>query len=394
MGSVDIPYYVVKKGYGYWQPKKAMREAGFRSVPCGKDGPTAWKVAQEWNERWQRHRRGEERLEGSAWPAGTFGDAFDRYRKTTVWADKASRTREEWERGFDRIAPYFGDMRPTDAGVTLESVSAMRDKVKQKVSAREAWRTIKIWRAIWNVAVAFQFTGGRKDPSLGFQNSQPVARSASWTYREAATLVKQAWRMGYKGLAAIIAVTWDTMMSPVDVRSLRKDQLITDAAGAYFKTGRAKTGQAAVGTLSKITEKVVSAYLAAAPIDAGLLFRNRSGAPYSRFTLPDDFKAVRDAAFPKDTRTLADMRRSGAIEARAGGADPATLSAKMANNISVSNALHKAYQPVDLAAVRQADKARRQGRKLIATGQISRKKLAAIVENSNKDDPDDGTIVG
>jgi hypothetical protein len=74
-----------------------------------------------------------------------------------------------------------------------------------------------------------------------------------------------------------------------------------------------------------------------------VLFRNRSGAAYSRFTLPDDFKAARDSAFPNDTRTPADIRRSGAMEARAGSADPSTLSAKMANSISVSNALHKAY---------------------------------------------------
>ncbi|UHD47641.1 hypothetical protein LUX29_10980 [Aureimonas altamirensis] len=120
--------------------------------------------------------------------------------------------------------------------------------------------------------------------------------------------------------------------------------------------------------MSRPAERVIEAYLLKAPLDAGILFRNRSGAAYSRFTLPDDFKAVRDSAFPNDARTLADMRRSAAMEARAGSADPSTLSAKMANSISVSNALHKAYQPVDIASVRQADKARREGRKIMSSG--------------------------
>jgi hypothetical protein len=57
--------------------------------------------------------------------------------------------------------------------------------------------------------------------------------------------------------------------------------------------------------------------------------------------------------------------RGSAIEAMAGNANPGTVSAKMANTIDTSNALHAAYQPVDLAPVRSADAARRLGRKRI-----------------------------
>ncbi|MHA6684202.1 hypothetical protein [Mesorhizobium sp. A556] len=106
----------------------------------------------------------------------------------------------------------------------------------------------------------------------------------------------------------------------------------------------------------------MDAYLAAFPCEVGAILRNRSGAIYSRFTLPDDFGAVRELCFPGDKRTLADMRRSGAIEAQAGGATTSETAAKMANSISTSNALHKTYQPVDLETVRQADAARRLGR--------------------------------
>jgi hypothetical protein len=74
---------------------------------------------------------------------------------------------------------------------------------------------------------------------------------------------------------------------------------------------------------------------------------NRSGADYSRYTLPDDFCVIRELTFPGDKCTLADMRRSGVIEANAGGASPSTAAAKMANNISSANAIHKTYQPVD-----------------------------------------------
>ncbi|BDA85014.1 hypothetical protein Sa4125_25560 [Aureimonas sp. SA4125] len=373
MARVKIPYYVIKRGQGYWQPTKAMRAAGFASIPCGPHGPKAWEIAAEWNLRWQRHKSGVEEPARQKWPPRSIGDAFERYQATTIWANKKPRTREEWERGFARISPVFGDMRPVDAGISLETLSVFRDRILASVSPREAWRTIKIWRAIWTVCQAMGYTEGRSDPSKGIQNSQPAGKSTSWAYAEVVALVKAAWRMKHYGLAAVIAVSWDTMLSPADIRALTVDKLVQDNAGAYFTTGRAKTGRAAIGTLSRRTEKVLRAYLAIRPLSVGVIFRNRSGSPYSRFTLPDDFKEVREAAFPTDTRTLSDMRRSGAMEARAGGADPATLSAKMANNISVSNALHKAYQPVDLTSVRQADLARGAGRKkMIAEAEAKR----------------------
>lgn len=46
-----------------------------------------------------------------------------------------------------------------------------------------------------------------------------------------------------------------------------------------------------------------------------------------------------------------DMRRSGAVEANAGGASVEAISAKMGNSIDENKALQKTYMPVNLAAV-------------------------------------------
>ena len=64
-----------------------------------------------------------------------------------------------------------------------------------------------------------------------------------------------------------------------------------------------------------------------------------------------------------DDRQLADLRRSGTVEAFAGKADPASVSSKMANTLSASNRLHKTYNPVNVAIVREVDAARTVGRK-------------------------------
>ncbi len=364
MANVKIPYYVVKKGrYGYWQPTRAMREQGFLPVRCGVDGPAAWTVAAEWNERWQRHRQGRAQDLPPRWPVGSIGEAFDRYRKTDEWlVAKKPRTREEWERAWARISPVFGDQAPTSREITLEALSIFRRNIRETVSPREAWRVIKVWRALWNVCAAFGLCPGKQDPSLGIVNAAPPPRQASWREGEVVRLAKAAWRMGYRGLAVTIALAWDTQFSPVDLRALTVDGIRGEGAGRYLPLERAKSGRAAIGTLGKRSLALLDAYLEKEPCEVGCILRNRSGAPYSRFTLPDDFGAVRETIFPKDKRTLADMRRSGAIELQAGGAEPQATAAKMANSIASANAIHRTYQPVDLVTVRQADAARRLGR--------------------------------
>ncbi len=78
-------------------------------------------------------------------------------------------------------------------------------------------------------------------------------------------LVKGAWRHGYRGLACIIATAWDTQFSPVDVRTLQERQCVIVDGRLVFDRhadGRAKTGRAAIGTVSRRTERLVTEYLA------------------------------------------------------------------------------------------------------------------------------------
>ena len=61
MTRIKIRHYVVKRrGMGFWQPTRKMRGLGFYSVPCGRDGPSAWAIAEQWNLRWDKTRRGEQ----------------------------------------------------------------------------------------------------------------------------------------------------------------------------------------------------------------------------------------------------------------------------------------------------------------------------------------------
>ena len=390
MAKIKLRHYVVRKGkHGYWLPTPRMVEAGFRPVPCGHDGPDAWKIAQEWEQRWQEHRRGIVVSTGRVWPKDTVGDAFGRFRRTESWKAKKPRTREDWERGWRFIEPYFGDQPP--AKITFEHLDKWYHRLLVKKGVDTAYRGMKTWRALYEVMAGMHLAARGQDPSKAIRRKTPTARHQIWSEGEVVRLVKGAWRGGYHGLACIIAVAWDTSFAPVDVRTLTPAQTVEAGTEWGFLIQRTKTGEPAFGTLSARSRRMVLAYvdqLGALVLPDSPLFRSRgytpaskggrprAGVPYTKDALIDDFADVRRLVFGEnEKRRLMDMRRSGAVEANAGGGSVEALSAKMGNSIDQNKALQKTYMPVNLAAVRAADDARLRGRSLLSQERNRHKKL-------------------
>jgi integrase len=197
------------------------------------------------------------------------------------------------------------------------------------------------------------------------RNRAAPGRSARWSEGEVVRLYKRAWRDGYHGLAAVIAVAWSSLLSPGDVRALRASQLARDEHGVFF-TKRGKTGVPVGVALSDRALAALEAYIARLGVELhgeAHIFRNRSGAHYSSDTLGDDFRDIRRAEFGEcESRTLADFRRSGAVESIAGDATPAALAHGMGNTLGASNALFATYVPINQATLQTVREARRRGR--------------------------------
>lgn len=370
MGRVKVRYYSVKKGRGYWQPTPEMRRLGFSPTSCGPDGPAAWAKAEELNAAWDKRVAQPDQPVVmptiKVWPAGSIGEAFDHYRATPEWTKKAPRTREDWERAWKHIGTLFGDCAP--AAVTMPMLSEWRLWIEQSVSLREAHRAVKIWRALWQAMASMRYCRADEDPSFGVRNTEPKGRSETWREGEAVRLVKRAMRMGYYGLAAALACMWDGAVAPVDARTLTLAQRRKDARGTWFAISRTKTGRDGVLTLCRRSERLLSWYLAkqfgdAEPISHMTIFRTRRGAAYRKNSFAEDFREVRKVEFPGDDRKMLDFRRSGSVEAVAGGAEGPMLSAKLANSLSESKKLEQTYVPVQVEIVRSADAARRIGRR-------------------------------
>jgi len=324
MGT-DKPRYLVKiKGCYYWRPTPRMQRAGFGGHALGKN--ELHEEAIRLNAEWDRHRFGERKQSNiMVYPPGSLGAAYnraialreaERKAKGVIWT-RQQKARDDWPRAWRWIGPTFGDYDPL--AIVSEDLLALRTKVAKRVSESEAFRVVKIWRALWAKLPGFGYKVlPQADPSLTFANSAPDPRQQVWPHRDVLRLVQCAWRERYYGLAALLAVAWDTMLSPTDTRTLTIGQRLNDGQGSYFDLARAKTGKAAAGTLSQWSEAILNTYLGNLGVelhDAAPIFWTRGGTSTAKGGRPWPPRPIRvigsASTSAKSERWFSDRMTSG-----------------------------------------------------------------------------------
>src|SRR5262245_11550316 len=284
VGRDNLPRYCYLHGPTWtWRPTKAMRVAGFMRIKLGPGitingvstmGPMEIARAVELNQTWDRHRHGlTPAAPRSRYFPGSIGDGYyramamrekDRARNGIVWT-REHHSRDDWPRAWKHLEPLIGDCDPKT--VTPEMMHDFRTDIAAQVSESEAHNVIKVWRALWKKMARFGFCELDRDPALAFANSAPKPRQDVWFEGEAVGLVKEAWRSGYTGMAVLLAVAWDSQLSPVDARNLRVCDMRRDPIGIWFDVARAKTGREAIATLSLRTAHLLQANMASLPAE-------------------------------------------------------------------------------------------------------------------------------
>ncbi len=230
-GGLKIPYYFVKpSGRAYWRlTGKAMRLRGFHLVPLGDDGPAAW--------RWLRNGIGNGRQFAEAKRPRSLicrssrpmkrkrRDGIHRVSMGAAFNDTSeptngphvrlgSQTRFGGQPGF--VLGYVGSRGP---GLDLfEMISRWRAALKKSMVAASLTKTIRVWRAFWNIMLATQ-GGPHRRSVIRVRNRAPAPRWQRWSEGEAVLLVKAAWRR-LPGPRMHHCRFLDTQFSPVDVRTL------------------------------------------------------------------------------------------------------------------------------------------------------------------------------
>lgn len=257
---------------------------------------------------------------------GSVGAAWQEWIQTEAWSRLAPSTRYKiwWEAWNKRIEPFFGDCAPDS--ITMKMIDEWRADMETVSGIDAAHKALKTFRAFWRVMQAIRYTQ-LTDPSKKVVNRAPRARHQRFGYGEAVRLAKGAWRAGYRGLACIIIVTWDSGFSPQDAR--------TPLLGRTW--GRA---HGRVLSLPNANRRALR------PKPPSKRFRNRSGNRH----------AGRQAPAPR----YAPLSCGRDVHWRRGCAG---CGREVWQHHRHSNVLFKTYNPVDLEKVRQADAARLEGRR-------------------------------
>lgn len=378
-----MPYVVERRGLLFWQPTPEMRAKGFLPKPLGKDGPGARTEAARLYEAWKVEKARSSRP--TEYPTGTFGAYYDRFRRLTKWAGMAPRTREDYERAWKHIDSWRTERGETLARtvltkITTEDCEALFLHLSVTVSPSERYRTIKCLKILLADAVV-RLRLAISSPAANLTNPQAKGRSQIWLGAEIEVLVRTATEQKFAGMALAVRIAWDSLFSPGDIWPLRRSHALKDGQGRYLRTERAKTGKVAYGALSAPTAAMLDLALDALPgeVDADVqIIRQRNGQPYrSKDTFGDDFRTVRNKAFPSDKRQFLDIRRSGNVEADAAGADKATMGELLANGMADNRFLEDTYTPATVTKAREVAVQRLDGRRKLA-GEITRIRSKSI----------------
>lgn len=350
-----------------------MRALGFLPKPLGPDAPPAWAEAQSLYEKWLRARDGSETFTlEETYPPGSLGEYYRLFKaKSKAWRKKALRTKEDYERAWKHIGPHLG--RKTITKISVTDIEDFEEVLDTTLSPSERYRVMKCLRALFADAIV-RLRLNIKSPALAVANPQPQGRSQIWLGLEIQKLIAGAYELEMDGMAVAIMIAWDTLFSPVDVRTLTKQQLRRDAVGWYLHRSRTKTDREAFGHLMDETAAALQAYLkelGAELLPTAALIRRKSGKAYAQGVsgknyFAQDFRAVRAHVFPGDQRQFLDIRRSGNVEADAAGADKSTMAELLANSMDSSAFLDATYTPATVSKARQIAVTRKEGRERLA----------------------------
>ena len=317
--TISIPYTAVRKGNRYWQLGEARAKGS--PVPAyealGADNLKSQQKALAYYDAWKAWRAGPKKQEADlgGYPPGSLGAFWTMWKETDDFLlDKKDRTRGEYQWNWDkRIGPAFGSTLVTR--ITVSDSEAFHRRIRKELTPREAWSTLKTWRALLVVLEKKHII--TRAPIGAVSNPMPIGRGQFWLERDVARMLRACRLLKADTMALLIRLAWETAMSPPDCRTFSLAMLRQDRGGWHVERPRTKTAKQARPPISEALAKDLLAYGAALEKD-GLellpgspLFRHSRSTAWTRDYLAHQFAIVRRVTFGKlEKRQFQDIRRA------------------------------------------------------------------------------------
>ena len=366
----DIPYFYIKRnGRCFFELGKGRADkVGMKSsYPLGSDITAAKKSALDLYNEWLKLSGKPQIMEEKPkYKRGTVAHLYARFKQTETWKRKKLATVKEWNYYWPYIENHLGDVSLNRVTPTVFEKFYM--SIEREHGPDIRWRVVKISRALFNDAVKRQLISS--SPCMILPNTKPKPRNQMWIAREVIKLIQTAQDNNYEPMALALRVAWETLLSPVDIRTLPRKALKSNHDGYFIETERTKTGKQAYGALSDDLGKDLTTYIEGLGFDLlphePILRTRRDRARYTKARFGSDFSAVRKLAFgPDEKRFFMDIRRSGNVEADLGGASADDRAEILANALHKDAYLEQTYTPPTVAKARKLAKQREIGRALL-----------------------------
>ncbi len=374
MARIDIRHLVPQpNGAYYYQATPAMRAAGMASEALGKDLTAAIQRAGALNDQWDEIRKAlkegkKAEAEGNAPRPGTLDWLTQKMRdpEDPEWAEKGERTIEEIDRALGFLQPIFGAASMN--AVTPDQAIRFYGKLLLKEGRHKAALVMKWWRYYYNYGLRRHPRIVTHNPTLAVRVKKPKPRMVHWQPAQVRAAILGAWRRRWYGVAVAVALAYDTGLRPQDLRALTPRGLGTDRVTLTPKKtdhleGRDEPRDFPIWPETvRLIERYKRRFGAILPADMPLL-RSVSGRPFnSRHHLAKQLRIVLRAAGIPDAVQLRDLRRTGNIEAVAGGATGPQLAARLDHAIERGEQILDTYAPPSFEAAKAAQDARRKAR--------------------------------
>lgn len=324
----------------YFQPSKALHDAGFRPEALGKDFATAVQRCETLNREWDAMQKGlpaEPRQAPGSW------QWLIKQYEASDWYPTNARTLETQRLGINVILASPLAKSPV-ARCGRKDVRNLIARLRSEKSEEHVRKVVKVLRRVLYYAIELELIKTNPAARLGIKGNKP--RRQQWQPAQVRAFVEKAIEMDMPGWALGVMLGYDTTQRLGDI--LRVQHGHFDGEGITVQQG--KTDKA---VWCQLVPETVALYKRL-PKRAITIVYGERGRPIDRGRFNRGFRKIAETiGLPGDLQ-FRDLRRTGISEVLSGGGRAEPISGHAPGSLAI-----RVYEIPDKNASRAAMAARK-----------------------------------
>lgn len=332
MGTVRIPYLVLRHSGWYWQPSKAIRTLGFQFQTLGTNEQIAVAKAIKLNEAVKTTKRDKV----SQPTERTVKWLIIRFQNDHLYTRLAAATKRQYDWGMREIEAWVGDLDLS--ALTPPAIRAWyHEKRKQNHSMANAMLTTM--QALMRFAAVSGAVA--RSPTEDIEKEGITPRDVVWPDEVVNAFLGAAKTEGRPSMALTVRIGLDTGQRLGDVLGLTWSQY--NGAGIELRQGKTK---ARVNV--PVTPELKAALDNAPRLGVQIVINERTRRPYRQQLFSQVFrKTMREAGFPAGEYQFRDLRRTAIIWLSRAGCTPQQIAHVTGHAIQTIHNILRVYCPPD-----------------------------------------------